>query len=120
MTPDYRTTCPWCNGALYPIAYTPDSAPWLCIICGHSWWASELTEKARKQFRPAFCDYGFGPALEPLEAAVVAEREEARARKTSVRSDQVQSLPLPILRLLPKSGDEFGAMVEAEIARKGG
>lgn len=118
LTPTYRTTCPWCNGQLYPIAFTPDSAPWVCIICSHSWWATELSEDARKQFRPSFCDFGFGPVFEALHEKVLAEREEARARKTSARSDQIQSLPLPVLRHLPQGDDEFGALVKREITRK--
>lgn len=120
LAPGYRTTCPWCNGQLYPIAYTPEAAPWLCVICSHSWWAAELSEEARKQFRPAFCDFGFGLAVEPLQLKVMAERDEARARKTSVRSDQIQLLPLVVLQHLPQADDEFGSMVKLEITRKGG
>lgn len=119
LTPSYRVTCLWCNGQLYPIAYSPESAPWVCVICGHAWWVSELSEAARKQFRPFFCDFGFGTQLEPLEQLVTAEREEARARGTSVRSDQIQSLPLAILQRLPIEG-EFGDLVKLEITRKGG
>lgn len=119
LNPNYRLTCLWCNGALYPVAYDPDSAPWLCVICAHSWWAAELTEEARKRFRPAYCDFGVGLPLLELQAQVELERDEARMRKTSVRFDQVQLLPLSILKHLPQEG-EFGDLVRLEITRKGG
>jgi hypothetical protein len=121
QNPTYRLTCPWCNGVLYPIAFTPESAPWVCVICSHAWWAAELSETARKQFRPSFCDFGWGAALEPLQALVEQEREAARARGTSVRSDQLQSLPLSILQRLPGPTTEgFGELLKLEITRKGG
>jgi hypothetical protein len=119
LIPNYRLTCPWCNGRLYPIAFTPDSAPWICVICSHAWWVAELSEEARKRFRPAMCDFGFGPGLEELQEKVKLEREEARARDTSVRSDQIQLLPLYVLQRLSREG-RFGELVQLEITRKGG
>lgn len=120
VTPDYRTTCPYCNAVLYPAVFTPDSAPWICVICHHAWWATELSEEARKQFRPALCDFGYGMKLVELQEKVLAEREAARARGTSVRSDQVQLLPLHLLQRLPQDEGEFGDFVKIEITRKGG
>jgi hypothetical protein len=117
-TPTYRLTCPYCNGALYPNAFTPESAPWLCSICKHSWWAAELSEKARKQFRPNLCDFGYGQLLEDLQNEVLAERDEARIRGTSVRLDQLQLLPAIGLKQLPQVG-KFGDYVKLEIKRKG-
>lgn len=121
INPAYRVTCPYCNGVLYPAAFTPESAPWFCSICHYSWWAAELTEDARKQFRPALCDFGVGPKLLELQEKVLAEREEARARGTSVRHDQVQLMPLYILKQLPgPTTESFSQIVKIEIARKGG
>lgn len=119
--PTYRLTCPYCNGALYPVSFTPESAPWLCVICAHSWWAAELSETARKIFRPALCDFGIGEPLATLQEAVLAERDEARARGTSVRSDQLQLLPLYVLKQMPKRTTKvFGKLLKLEITRKGG
>lgn len=120
LNPTYRVTCPWCNNALYPIAFTPESAPWVCVVCSNAWWAAELSEEARKRFRPAVCDFGIGPGLLELQAKVLQEREEARARGTSVRHDQVQLLPLYVLQRLPQEEGEFGDLVKREIARKAG
>lgn len=121
LTPTYRVTCPYCNGALYPAFFTPESAPWLCVICHNAWWAAELSEKARTIFRPALCDFGIGEDLAFLQQLVIAERGVARARGTSVRSDQLQSLPLYILQRLPGPTTEgFGVLLKLEIVRKGG
>lgn len=120
-TPTYRLTCLYCNGALYPVFFTPESAPWLCPICSHSWWAAELSEPARARFRPATCDFGIGPGLLELQELVHQEREVARARGTSVRADQLQLLPLYILRNLPlPTTEKFGDLLKLEIIRKGG
>jgi hypothetical protein len=119
--PTYRLTCPYCAGALYPAFFTSESAPWLCVICHNSWWASELSEAARKQFRSALCDFGFGQSLLELHDLVLQERESARARGTSVRVDQLQLLPLHILQRLPgPTTKEFGELLKLEISRKGG
>lgn len=120
LTPDYRTQCLWCGGQLYPIAFTPESAPWVCVICHQAWWAVELSEAARSRFRPALCDFGFGPGLDVLQQLVIQERDDARLRETSVRSDQVQSLPLYVLERLPRDATPFGEMIGQEIKRKGG
>lgn len=120
LNPTYRVTCPYCNGQLYPIAFTPESAPWACSICHYAWWASELTEEARKIFRPFYADFGFGPKTVELQEKVQAEREEARVRGTSVRMDQLQLLPANILRRLPESETDFGDFLKLEITRKGG
>jgi hypothetical protein len=118
---NYRLTCPYCNGALYPVFFTPESAPWLCVICNHSWWATELSEKARARFRPELCDFGFGEELAAQQDLVLKERDAARARGTSVRSDQLQLLPLYILERLPRPTTEgFGELLQLEITRKGG
>lgn len=120
-TPSYRLTCLYCNGALYPVFFTAESAPWLCVVCSHSWWAAELSEKARIRFRPALCDFGLGAELLELQNLVLHEREAARARGSSVRSDQLQLLPLYILQRLPRPTTEgFGELLRLEIARKGG
>jgi hypothetical protein len=115
--PKYRTTCLYCNGVLYPIALDPESAPWVCVICNHSWWAVELSEESRKQFRANLCDFGFGPHLQILRDKVLVERGEARRRGTSIRLDQVQLLPLSALKRVSSEG-EFGAFVKEEITRK--
>lgn len=120
LTPAYRLTCPYCNGALYPAVFTPESAPWVCVICHNAWWAAELTEEARKRFRPALCDFGIGPGLLELQQQVLEERDQARAHGTSVRSDQIQLLPLPVLQRLQLQEDAFGDAVRNEISRKGG
>ena len=122
QTPTYRVTCPYCNGHLYPAFFTPESAPWLCSICHNAWWASELTEQARKLFRPALCDFGIDYGLrDTLEKTVITERDDARARGTSVRSDQLQLLPLSILQRIPRPTTEgFGGLLQLEITRKGG
>lgn len=120
LDPMYRLICPYCNGHLYPNAFTPESAPWVCVICNHSWWAAELSAASRARFRPALCDFGVGPGLLELQDAVLQERDEARTRGTSVRFDQVQSLPLYVLHRLPQRDDDFGALVKREITRKGG
>ncbi len=121
-TPNYRLTCLYCNGALYPVFFMPESAPWLCTICHHSWWATELSEQARKMFRPALCDFGINYDLvDTLHKAVFMERDNARARGTSVRTDQLQLLPLHILQRLPRpTMESFGEMIQLEITRKGG
>lgn len=120
ITPNYRLTCPYCNGALYPAVFTPESAPWVCVICHYAWWAAELSEEARKRFRPALCDFGIGPGLHELQEKVLAERDEARTHGTSVRSDQVQLLPLQQLKQIPPQPNAFGDLVKIEITRKGG
>jgi hypothetical protein len=122
LQPTYRLTCPYCNGHLYPAFFTPESAPWLCSICHNAWWAAELSEGARKMFRPALCDFGINfTMLDSLQNVVLRERDEARARGTSVRSDQLQLLPLDILQHLPGPTTEiFGELLKLEITRKGG
>jgi hypothetical protein len=119
MNPTYRLTCLYCNGALYPVAYTPESAPWTCTICHQAWWVAELSEEARRRFRPAYCDFGHGPELEALQKLVLEERDEARIRKTSVRSDQIQLLPVFVLKRLPQD-NELGDLIKLEITSKGG
>lgn len=117
VNPNYRLTCLYCNGVLYPAVFTPESAPWICVICHNAWWVAELSEEARARFRPAYCDFGIGEGLLELQEKVLQERKEARLRGTSVRSDQIQLLPLHLLQHLPREG-AFGDLVALEITRK--
>ena len=119
-TPTYRVTCPWCNGALYPVVLDPASAPWVCVICRHGWWVAELVESARVHFRPAFCDFGFRDPARQITADVIDERMVAHERNTSCRSDQLALVPLSGLQIITTTDAAFEALVQAEIIRKGG
>ena len=119
MTVSYSTRCPLCNGALYPVVLGPDSAPWMCVICRHSWWVAELTADARKLFRAVYGDFGFGPDTDALRQAVEAERVEAVERGTSCREDQIALLPVAGLKWLV-SRKVLPKQVKAEMKRKGG
>jgi hypothetical protein len=67
------------------------------------------------------CDFGIGPELLEQQNFVLREREAAQARGTSIRSDQLQLLPLYILQRLPlPTTEKFGELLKLEISRKGG
>lgn len=108
---------------LLPVVLDPRSAPWFCLRCRHSWWAAELSETARKQFRPSVRDFGFGEPLAQLQRDVTAEVDEAIARGTSCREDMLELVPLVgVARMAndPRIAEEFRPKVKAELARKGG
>lgn len=121
--PTYRVTCPLDKLTLLPVVLRPDSAPWYCVGCRYSYWAAELSEAARKQYRPAVRDFGYGEPLEQLQRDVEAEIAEAVIRGTSCREDQIELLPLVGLQRLaddPRVHESFRAKVTPELIRKGG
>jgi hypothetical protein len=123
VPPTYRTKCPIDGFELLPVALDSTVPPWFCMRCRHSWWVTQLSEDARKQFRPAVEDFGYGPELEALEALVATEKQEAETRGTSCREDQIELLQAPTLRWMaldPKIHEDFKASVKPELARKGG
>ena len=121
--PTYRVTCPLDKLTLLPVVLGPDSAPWFCVGCRTSYWAAELSETARKQYRPAVRDFGYGAPLEQLQRDVEAEIAEAVIRGTSCREDQIGLLPMAGLQRLvddPRIHGSFRPLVTAELTRKGG
>jgi hypothetical protein len=87
---DYQPTCPRCESTLYPIVLDPDSAPWFCARCRRAWWVAELRERAA--YQPLRDDFGFGEGQWAIDRAVETERQEAHARGSSCRPDQLSLL----------------------------
>jgi hypothetical protein len=121
MQPSYRNQCPNCNFVLYPVVLDPKSAPWLCIRDRYSWWAAELSEKARKQFRKATFDFGWGEQLDWLNAEIQDEMKLAEVRGTSCREDMIELVPLAGLQRMesdPGIHLDFKKLVSVERVRK--
>lgn len=121
MTLPYRTTCLVDGQVLLPIVLDPHSAPWWCLRCRHQYWVAELTEDARKLFRPSVEDFGYGAPLQLLQDLVAREHDEAIARGTSCREDQLAYIPYVGLQRMkhdPRIHPDFRAKVDLEAARK--
>ena len=117
---DYQPTCPRCESTLYPIVLDPDSAPWFCARCRRAWWVAELRERAA--YQPLRDDFGFGEGQCAIDRAVETERQEAHARGSSCRPDQLSllSTQLDWLQAAQSVLDpEFHSQVVREAIRKG-
>lgn len=88
--PAVTLDCPQCGGPLAPVILDPETAPWLCNHCALGFWSAELSNAARKDWRPKERDFGFN--ARELRAACLRERTEARQRGTSLREDMVGQL----------------------------
>lgn len=122
LIPSYRTTCPKCDGALYPVVLDPESAPWLCVICRRSWWVAELLENVRPLFRRLEGDFGFNDGARTIARNVEKEREDARLRGSSCRPDMVALVPLEGLKRLSTRTlrADLRSALRAELKRREG
>jgi hypothetical protein len=105
---------------LYPIVLDPDSAPWFCARCRRSWWVAELREHAA--YQPTRDDFGFGEGQWAIDRAVETERQEAHARGSSCRPDQLSLLSTQLEWLQAAQSvldPEFHSQVVREATRKG-
>lgn len=90
---NYLTTCPSCGGQLVPHVGHAQSAPWLCQVCRHGFFACELSADARVFWRPTHRDFGFNAELgKVLHRGRQTEVGLASERGTCVRVDQVSLL----------------------------
>lgn len=116
----YLQSCPGCGGPLTPVALGPETAPWLCGVCAHGWFACELAPPARASFRAEQRDWGHAGGRE-LKVLRDVELADAHARGTSALPEHLSLLSGAQLAVLAKRGRlsaEFRALVEAAIAQR--
>lgn len=121
--PAYPTTCPTCGDQLAPLAADPDTAPWLCPTFHEGvrgFWTAQLNPKARKLWRAAQHDHGFGPEAQAILTAIATERGKAAQRGTSLREDQLQLTHPDALKGIKTNDAKFAALVTHALALRGG
>ncbi len=92
MTLPAIPNCLHCGAPLQWTALAPDVTPWVCLICHHGYWHSEVTAESRQAYNPAIKYWE--PDYQPvLHQAIDQERTHAVMRGSSLRPDQIGLVP---------------------------
>lgn len=97
-------TCPNCGQEMEVVVLGPQCAPWVCRMCARGFWVSELTDAARKMYRPQSHDWGFGEEAVQLRQQVTMEVVDAMMRGTSLRPDLLPLVPRSAIVALIRQG----------------
>lgn len=97
-------TCPNCGQLMEVVVLEPQSAPWVCRMCGRGFWCAELSDDARAMYRPEHNDWGFGAEAVQLRQQVTLEVVDAMVRGTSLRADLLPLVPRHVVEDLVARG----------------
>ena len=71
---DHETTCPHCGQELTEVTLGGDHPPFVCTTCHIAFWAAELSNLARDNWRPSHRDFGHGEHVALIRSARDVER----------------------------------------------
>jgi hypothetical protein len=100
------------------VVLDPQCTPWVCRMCARGFWTSELTNAARKMYRPQYHDWGFGPEAVQLRQQVTMEVVDAMMRGTSLRPDLLPRVPRHTIEaLVPQVRPAFRELLKQYVAK---
>ena len=111
-------TCTHCSEALVPSEgnLDPNTPPWTCVNCNHSWWMSELHDSYIALWRPEYHDWGY----ETVDLTIQIEKEhhDALVRGASILYEQLLFVRKETLQALLtlELDEDYRSHVETELA----